>query len=164
MTKKSLTYGADVDAVKQKFSIWQRVQFFKELFATFTSPDNKPVKVRIKVETVEKTRSLQQLRYYRGVMLIEAQKAWANAGYRYTLDYIDGLMKAEFLYTEIINGKTGDVHRQPWSMSNHGGVTSTGFIEKKAEIQQWYAENLDYNIPDPNEKLQDENNEKSDSL
>lgn len=149
--KKSITYGAEVDSKNKEFTIHQKEQFYHELFGTFVG--DKPVDVIIKVETREKSRSLQQLRYYRGVMLLHAQKAWFKAGCNYSLDYIDKLMKAEFLYSEIVNGKTGKVNRFSWSMSDAGGVSTVDFNEKKEEIQRWYAENLDYSIPDPNEEI-----------
>ena len=115
------------------------------------TPDKKIV---VKVDVYVKKRSLQQLRYYRGVMLPQAQKAWADAGYRYSLDQIDQLMKAEFLYSEIVNKKTGEVHKASWSMADGGGVTAFEFAQKWEEIYQWYSENLSYSIPAPNEQLE----------
>ncbi len=143
---KKITFGGHSNAKKRIFTIWQEGQFYNELFTQFPDDD-----IRITIQKAEKTRSLQQLRYYRGVFLIEAQNAWNQAGYNYSIDRIDVMMKQDFFHSEFIDELTGKVYKEPWSMADGGGVSTTDFNQKKELAQQWYAENLHYSIPDPNE-------------
>jgi hypothetical protein len=105
------------------------------------------------IEKVKKTRSNPQNNFYWGVVLPIIQNGLKEAtGEFRTAENIhyNILLKMFAPEREIINTDTGECIREKISSSE---MSTTQFMDYIAEIQNWAAEFLNVQIPDPNENL-----------
>ena len=100
----------------------------------------------------KKKRSLQQNKYYHCCVLPAVYDGLIDIGYAkkdLNFDLVHEYLKDKFLFTEIINEDTGEVMRVPKGTSE---CSTSQFMDYIAEIQQWSAEILGINVPDPNQQ------------
>lgn len=94
-------------------------------------------------------RSIPQNRYYWGVCVRLVHEGLKHLGHEISLEETHDFLKAKFNYTEIVNEATGEVERIPRSTSDLNKTDFGNYIEK---IQQFGAEFLNINIPNPGEQ------------
>lgn len=95
------------------------------------------------------TRSTQQNRYYFGVVVAEVRLGLKEIGYDMTVDETHYFLKNKFHIVSIGN-KDGVEIQVPGSTTD---MNTIEFMEYFSKIQQWGAEYLGINIPDPNQDL-----------
>jgi hypothetical protein len=106
--------------------------------------------IYVTIEEWRNTRSLQQNRYYWGVVikLISDHTGFDSLETHEVLKY-----KFNSKLTELVNVKSGEIE-----IIEHGGtttrMTTLEFMEYIGKIQQWAAEFLALSIPGPNENFQ----------
>jgi hypothetical protein len=106
--------------------------------------------VIITVERKSKKRSTQQSRFYWGVVVPIIKDALRNAGYDEIKTNEDAheVLKGLFNKASFTDKATGDTITYGRTTT---ALTTTEFMEYVAAIQQWAAEKLNCNIPDPHE-------------
>jgi hypothetical protein len=108
------------------------------------------VKVTIEVKKAKVTRSLMQNAYYFGVCVSMVQERLRDLGHDITKEDTHNLLRGRFLFTELIDDKTGEVVKIPKSTKN---LTKTEFMDYIEDIKRFGAEVLDIVIPDAGEQL-----------
>jgi len=107
--------------------------------------------VVITVEKKKHKRSTQQNNYYRGVIVPMVRDALRENGYEIlTMNDAHEVCRALFLKCDIANnnGEFVTIIRSTTDLS------TSEMMEYHAKIQQWAAEYLSINIPDPNQQLE----------
>lgn len=104
----------------------------------------------ITIDKKKNERSLQQNAYYWGVLIPIVQAALKDAGMKMSKEETHELLKFKFLQVEKVNESTGEILK---FLGSSAELTTTGFMEFIADIQQWSAEYLNTQIPSPNEQL-----------
>lgn len=125
---------------------------FKASLKTFAG---KPIVITI--EKQGRKRSLLQNNYYWGVVIPLVRDGLIHNGYNEvkTADDAHEVCRAMFLKKEIVSEDTGDIIISIRSSTSLSTTEAMGYY---AAIQQWAAEFLNIQIPDPNEQLQIELN------
>lgn len=108
------------------------------------------VKVTIEVKKAKVNRSLMQNAYYFGVCVSMVQERLRDLGHDITKEDTHNLLRGRFLFTELIDDKTGEVVKIPRSTKN---LTKTEFMDYIEDIKRFGAEVLDIVIPDAGEQL-----------
>lgn len=101
----------------------------------------------------KKSRSNNQNAYYWGVVINLVQQGLVDATgeLRSTNDIHYNILLPMFApINDIVNKDTGEVINERITSS---AMTTTQFMEYIISIQQWAAEFLNINIPDPNQEL-----------
>jgi len=113
--------------------------------------------VLITIERKRSKRSNEQNRYYWGLVIPLIQDRLNELGHRYTKDQTHENLKMwmadyapDVMLTEITLPDTGQTLT---SVKSTTELTTSGFMEYKAAIQQWAVEMLGLDIPDPEEQL-----------
>jgi len=106
--------------------------------------------ITLTIERKKKKRSIDQNSYYWGVVVKIVRDGLIDAGYRVGVEQTHELLKDKFADVELVNETTGEVIHTKQSTSV---MTTTEFMGFIAAIQQWGAEYLNIQIPDPNEQL-----------
>lgn len=110
--------------------------------------------VEITVTRKVKSRSSRQLKYHWGVLIPCVREGLREMGNHWTIEKTHDFLKTNFLFDEIVNEATGEIYREPLSLKENGGVTTTRYMEFKMDVQQWADEFLGIYVPDPNEQLE----------
>ena len=108
-------------------------------------------KVEVCVQKKRRGRSVEQNAYYWGVVVPLVQSGLTDAGWQFGKQETHDLLKAKFLQIEKVNKDTGVVIK---SVGTTTTITTTEFMDFVASVQQWAAEFLNVQIPDPNEQLE----------
>jgi hypothetical protein len=95
-------------------------------------------------------RSIPQNRFYWGVCVRLVHDGLKDLGHDISLEETHDFLKAKFNYTEIVNEATGEVERIPRSTTEMNKSDFAVYVEK---IQQFAAEFLNVQIPNPGEQL-----------
>ena len=74
-----------------------------------------------------------------------------DVGYKISKEETHDFLKHKFLVKELVNEETGEILKSIGSTSD---LTTSEFMDFIAEIQQWAAEFLGINIPDPGEAIE----------
>jgi hypothetical protein len=130
-----------------KLNVYNRDQFTDRI-ARFKNHSVEIIMVRR-----QETLSHQQRKYYFSVVVPEVQNAIKESnGENYTKDEVDTFLRETFLFTEVRDEDTDTFKRVKRRLSNQEtDVTTKEFAEFINNVVQWVAENLDYQIPFPNE-------------
>lgn len=96
------------------------------------------------------TRSLQQNRYYWGLVIPMVQKGLLDMGTEAGKEEVHEFLKVRFNYNEVVNKETGEYVCIPKSTAGLNKEEFGVYIEK---IQRFAAEFLGITIPDPNTQL-----------
>lgn len=105
----------------------------------------------VTIEKKKKNRSLEQSRYYWGVVVALIRERFIQLGNDVSKEETHDYLKQEFNYKEFVNEKTSEVIRIPKSTAN---LTTSEMMDYIARIQKFGADILDIYIPEPNEQLQ----------
>ncbi len=95
-------------------------------------------------------RSLQQNRYYFGVVVNMVQDGLTDLGHDISQEEVHEWLKSKFNYTEIVNESTGEYERIPRSTTALSKLDFCEYIEK---IQRFASEFLNIVIPNPGEQV-----------
>ena len=107
--------------------------------------------VSIKVEQKRKKRSLEQNRYYHGVVVKIVYFGLLEAGWQIENEkQAHEIIKELFFKKDVANKNTGEI----MTIKTTTKETTFSFMEKLKEIQQWASEYLNVYIPDPNEQTE----------
>lgn len=109
--------------------------------------------VIITIERKSKKRSTRQNKYYWGIVVSILMHELKNQGWRIKERILDAddvheMLKNSFLSADVVNEETGEMIPTKVSTTK---LTTTEFMEYIVAIQQWAAEKLNCNIPDPHE-------------
>jgi len=105
---------------------------------------------KVTVESINKRSNLQNA-YVHAVLIPEFKKALNEKGYAIRTDeQSKEILKAMFLKENIVNEKTGEVIESTRPTSSLSKAEMNVFIE---DVIRFCAENMDYQIPYPNEQL-----------
>jgi len=124
---------------KQRSSFLQDVSKFKDGDYVIT------------VEKRKKKRSVEQNRYYWGVIVPLVLEGLTEAGWRYTIDQVHEDLKRDFNIVEIVNEVSGEIRKTIGSTTE---MSTSQMLNYFAKITQWAAEYLNVQIPEPGEQLQ----------
>ena len=131
--------------VKQSgLHIYNRKQFDEDLNLFIDK------EVVLSLENKKRKRSLHQNNFYWGVVIPIVKQGLIDVGYRVTIDDTHDYIKTNFIKKELVNENTGEILP---SIGSTTELTTTEFMDLIAEIQQWAAEYLNVEIPDPNEQI-----------
>jgi hypothetical protein len=133
-----------------QMSLYNRKGFGNEVAQHF-----KDSEITLTVEKKQTERTVQQNRYYWGVIIPLVRNALREAGYRATKDTAHRLIKHLFVQDELINEQTGELISFTGSTST---LSKEEFMVLIARIQQWAAEEFGIAIPDPHEQTEIEFN------
>jgi len=122
----------------------QRNAFAKDL-AVFKGKD-----VVVTVEQKTKKRSVEQNRYYWGVVIPIVKQGLIDVGYRMTTEMTHDFLRDKFCIKEIVNEITGEVITTKGKTSD---MSTSQMMDYFAQITQWSAEWLNIQIPEPEEQL-----------
>lgn len=111
----------------------------------------KDAEVTLTIEKKQTERTMQQNRYYWGVIIPLVRDALKDAGYRATKDTAHRLIKHLFVQEELVNEQTGELITFTGSTSS---LSKDEFMVLIDHIQQWAAEEFGLVIPDPNEQTE----------
>lgn len=103
------------------------------------------------IEKRKKKRSVEQNRYYWGVVVPLVKSGLNDTGWRMTTDGTHEYLKNEFNIIEVVNERSGEVIKTIGSSTE---MSTSQMMDYFAKITEWAAEYLNVNIPDPNEQLQ----------
>jgi hypothetical protein len=127
----------------------------KQLVAAIAHFEGKPVTITI--ERTKRKRSNPQNRWYWGVALPIVRQALNDNGNPFTTQHTHELLKValikicpEVVLDETVIESTGEVLQRIRSTAE---FTTSEFMDFKSAIQQWSAEVLGVEIPDPNEQI-----------
>lgn len=109
----------------------------------------------VTIEKKRKSRSLQQLRYYWGVVVPIVRSGLIDAGWERekvnSSEMVHEVLKTLFCpKDEMYNEQTGEVMELPPTTT---GLSTTGMMAYFSDIQRWAAEFLNIHIPDPGEQV-----------
>ena len=124
-----------------KLHLHSRQHFIEEL----RQMDGQDVQVTVKRS---RTRSSQQNRYYWGGVIPVVAAGLRELGVRMTAEQTHDLLKYKFLKIEYVTDD-GEVIQSFGSTKHLDTADFNHFIE---QVQQWAAEYLGIQIPDPNEQ------------
>lgn len=127
-----------------KLILPQRNTFNKDL-SCFKGKD-----VIITVENKTKRRSLEQNKYYWGVIIPLVKQGLLDNGYRVTTESTHEYLKSNFSIIELVNEHNGEILK---SIGNTSNMTTVEMMDYFAKIMQWSAEYLNVIIPEPNQQL-----------
>ena len=105
--------------------------------------------ITLTIERKRRKRSLSQNAFYWSVVVPMCKEGLIDTGYKVTLEQTHDFLKSEFLKKELVNEKTGEVLQ---SVKSTTELTTSEFMDLIAEVQQWAAEFLSIQIPDPGEQ------------
>ena len=105
---------------------------------------------QITIEKKKKSRSLNQNSYWWGVVIPMVREGLKELGMKLSKEETHELLKAKFLQKEIINENTGEIFKY---VAGSSELTTSGFMDFIAEVQQFASEYLSINIPAPNEQV-----------
>lgn len=139
------------------FKIYEPDYFKAKVSNTF-----KGKKIKITVQQDIPIASNPQMRYYFGVMIKLIREELAEQGTKYSVNDIDGFLRDNFLYEEVIDFVTGEVTTRAMRLNaKESKVTTVRMMKFWEEVQQWAITKLDCYIPDPNEEVKQEMLEQS---
>lgn len=138
-----LIYNASTK--KGKLHIYRRKEFIEDVLRIFPEKE-----LTITVEKKKRSRSLNQNAYYFGVVVKLVREGLLDVGYRFTFEETHEYLKLMFLKEEKVNEQTGEILQ---TVGSSAGLTTSEFMDFIAEIQQWAAEYLSIEIPEPGEQL-----------
>lgn len=118
---------------------------FVEVLNSFEGKD-----IQITIDKKKNDRSILQNNYYWAVCVPLVREGLKDAGMKMSKEETHELLKYKFLQVEKVNEETGEVFK---FLGSSAELTTTGFMEYIADIQQWGAEYLDIQIPSPNEQI-----------
>ena len=120
------------------------------------SHETEPVRIKVTVKRDDITITGRQRRYFFGVIAKRIMIRLNELGNRVDLDKVVFFLKENFLYRMELEPISGRVIKKHISLSDSDEepLTKEEFNVKKEEIQQWASEQLQTNIPDPNENEQ----------
>lgn len=104
----------------------------------------------ISVERAKKKRSIEQNRYYWGIIVPMVKEGMIEVGYRMTTEATHEFLKMNFNIVEITNEKTGEILK---SIGSTTEMSTSQMMEYFANIYQWASEYLGIYIPEPNEQI-----------
>ena len=107
--------------------------------------------VTVTIAKTKKNRSLEQSKYYWGVVVSLIRERFIELGNEVSKEETHDYLKQEFNYKEFVNEKTSEVIRIPMSTAT---LTTLEFMDYIARIQKFASEILDVYIPDPNQQLE----------
>ncbi len=107
--------------------------------------------VIIKVERYKATRSIQQNRYYFGVVVGLIRERLRELGHDVSIDDTHQFLRGRFNGKELIDESSGEVIKVGQSTSH---LNKSEFMEYMERIKRFASESLDLYIPDPNEQLE----------
>ena len=125
--------------------IYNRKAFDKELESLVGK------KVEICVQKKRKSRSVFQNAYYWGVVVPLVCDGLKDAGWLFGKQETHDLLKAKFLQIEKVNEASGEIIK---SIGTTTSITTSEMMDYIASIQQWAAEFLGVEIPDPNQQIE----------
>ena len=137
-----IQYNGKVSANGLK--IYNRGQFDKDILMFLDK------EITLTIERKKKKRSIEQNSYYWGVVVPLVKEGLIDVGYRVGLEQSHNYLRDHFAKGELVNEKTGEI--LPIKLSTTD-MTTTDFMGYIEQIQQWSAEYLNIQIPDPNEQL-----------
>lgn len=149
MLKEFITYG-HVDK-PGKLSIYNRAYFDKKIRDYFSQTS---------IEIVFREKLYQfsdsQRGYYFGIIVKEIQKAWLSTGIIKSLSEIDYELRNKYLYYEILNAETGLFEKTVHTLKKDDTEVSDRMMREYCELCIiWASQNLDWNVPYPNEAFGD---------
>ena len=104
--------------------------------------------VTITIERKRRSRSIQQNRYYFGVIVEMITRQLIADGWEVSKEDVHEMMKVKFATKELFNESTGEVMQTTRSTTD---MSTTEFEEFNEACRRWAAEILGMNIPDPNQ-------------
>ena len=125
--------------------IYNRQAFDKECEALMGK------KVDITIQPKKKTRSVCQNAYYWSVVVPMVRAGLLDVGYRFSIDETHNELKNAFRKIEKVNELTGEVKTITGSTTD---MSTVDMMDYFAQIQQWAAEYLNIQIPDPGEQIE----------
>jgi hypothetical protein len=131
-----------------KLLITNRRKFSRELKEAFEGK-----RVRLTIEKIKKKRSSQQNRYLWGCVYEIAQEAFSEQGHiGVTKDEVHEFLKNRFLSNgkEVASRETGEVIKMGSTTTT---LSTVEFMDYVTQIQQFFSEFFNVNIPDPHEQL-----------
>tara|TARA_R110000868_G_scaffold350640_1_gene611890 strand:+ start:330 stop:776 length:447 start_codon:yes stop_codon:yes gene_type:complete len=117
-----------------------------DFIATFEGKE-----ITITVAKKKKKRSNPQNSFYWGVVVPIVKDGLKGNGILANTEQTHELLKNRFLKIDLANEDTGEVLFQ--SVKSTSELTTSQFMEYLAEIQQFSAEFLGVQIPEPNEQI-----------
>jgi hypothetical protein len=108
--------------------------------------------VDITIERAKKKRSNQQNRWFHGVAIPIIRTRLLDLGWNEALsfEWTKDFIKANCLVVEFVNEKTGEVLK---GIGKTSDLSTIEFTELKERVQQYAAETLDIQVPDPGEQI-----------
>lgn len=106
--------------------------------------------VEIMVCKKKKTRSNEQSRYYRGVVVLLVKEALKSLGHQLSAEETHQFLKSNYNYKEVVNEASGQIIKMPVSTTE---LSKIEFMEYMDRIKKFAAEFLIIYIPDPNEQI-----------
>lgn len=107
--------------------------------------------VVITIDKVKKQRSIQQNRYYWGLLVpLMQQGAKDTWGETWSIDKAHKHLSKLFVFHESINEKNGLITQTPKSTTE---LTTTDWEVYTTEIRIYLLQDFDINAPEPNENL-----------
>lgn len=109
-------------------------------------------RISISISRKYNQRSNQQNRFFHGVVIPIIQDGLIEAGWNEakSAEWTKDFIKMNCLVKEFTNDETGEVIK---SIGKTSELTTSEFMDMIAEIQQWAAEYLNVNVPDPGEQI-----------
>ena len=104
--------------------------------------------VTITIERKRRSRSIQQNRYYWGVIIEMIYRQLLDDGWEITKEDVHELMKVKYGAKELFNEATGEVMQTTRSTTD---MSTTEFETYNENCKRWAAETIGLNIPDPNQ-------------
>lgn len=105
----------------------------------------------IKIEKPKKQRSIQQNRFYWGVILVIVQNCLKEAGHLMCVNDVHELLKLKFLKEIVfVDESTGEVTERIKSTIE---LSTSQEMDYFANIKIWVREYFNVEIPEPNEDL-----------
>ncbi len=104
----------------------------------------------VSVERKKKKRSIDQNKYYWGVVVPMVKHGLLDIGYRITTEGTHEYLKSEFNIKEIVNERTGEILKTIGSTTEMSTVDMLNYFDT---IRQWSSEYLGVYIPEPSEQL-----------
>ena len=122
--------------IKDSFFIPNNLEFYKAILKKFNGKD-----VEVKISKVSNNRSIQQNRYYFGVVLKCFQQGYFDLNNEWlSIDEIHNYCKTKWNYKEIVNLKTGEVTQIARSTSDLNTYEFMIFIDEIIKfIGEWFG-------------------------
>lgn len=107
--------------------------------------------IELIISKASKKRSSPQNRYYWGCIVPIIKEALLQSGNIFNDEHVHDLLKFKFLKEDLPFGTDGEFITRIKSTAE---LTTSQFMDYIAQIQQWAAEFLSIDIPDPNEQIE----------